>query len=904
MAIDCPHCGHKIGVKAAAGVYQPTCPSCKQSFVLVVPKEPGQSVVVAKSLEALRAKASRSVAGQVVAPTKPTGEPSEAVTRAGDASEAQTIADNASEAATVADSRPNFSVADEPATKRHADSAASGEPIGRLDGYELLSELGRGGMGCVYLARQVSLDRRVAVKTIHPNVADDPAFLARFVREAFAVAQLSHHNVVQIHDVGQHEATHYFSMELVPGRSLADVVKQGGPLDSRAAATYILHAARGLAFAHQHRMVHRDVKPANLLLSDSGLVKVADLGLVKTDQSIDEAAARSGAISGDVSAAGAKTGQSKHGNTSRARTISLASTRAKSMLGTPAFMAPEQADDAANVDHRADVYALGATFYFLLTGKQPFTGKTAREVIRNARDEPLVPPRQINPRIPAEVSALIETMMEKEPALRPKAMPQVAQSLERMLGIATGPFTPRPEHVKAVKDAAEALQSSSAAKTRRGLGIAFHAGCALMLLLGILAASLGVVSSAAVLWVVTQFAHQATAGLLSKDYLVRRLRRFAATVGWMQWMVALGGVVSFSVMMVAIGLQWAYLGALVAGALLGVGFYFSMNRWAMGQHQRALTPLQQMLVGLRQNGLEEAALRQFICKQAGRHWEQLYERLFGYEEKIEARRLWGYDDQGNARPRFGGWRDSIINWLDRHEQQQIDAHQRQHVQRMEVLRLRAEGVQDVKALAEARQLARDFADNAAAYRRTKAPRALAEAYHNQSFEDDKKLSNQSIEQIPESWKLRPTPLSTRLAYWVYGARGRFMLGSAFLAVYLLWATQREALPTLPESGGYLAHLRTFLATRPEPLTSAPIPPAILAVLSSPGALFAGLILTASGMFRGIRMTVFLLPLVIMLLRAPFMSTHPGSLGISPLEWTFLVAAILTSPAFLFGRIKY
>ena len=357
----------------APGVFQPACPGCKQTFVLVIPKERGQGVIVAKSLEKLRAKAGKTVAGQVVAlpgdappatgarpgagalagvaapsggdtgAQAPSAGAGEMPTLAGDAAEAATLAGDPSEAPTMAGgATPGFSAPAHAAT-RSADDDASDQPLGTLDGYELIQELGRGGMGCVYLARQVSLDRRVAVKTIHPNVADDPVFLARFVREAFAVAQLSHHNVVQIHDVGQDQATHFFSMELVPGRSLADVVKQNGPLDPRAAATYILHAARGLAFAHEHRMVHRDVKPANLLLSDTGLVKVADLGLVKTDKALDAAAARSGALSGAMSGSGSMHGASAGSAASRSDAASMASTRAKTMLGTPAYMAPEQA---------------------------------------------------------------------------------------------------------------------------------------------------------------------------------------------------------------------------------------------------------------------------------------------------------------------------------------------------------------------------------------------------------------------------------------------------------------------------------------------------------------------------------------------------------------------------------
>jgi tRNA A-37 threonylcarbamoyl transferase component Bud32/transcription elongation factor Elf1 len=889
MSIACPHCGNKFVLKAEAGVYQPKCPECAQTFVLMVPRGAGKAPVTATTLDALKAKQAK--AKQAKAAQHHAEE--EALTVVEHAADDAAAQPSASEAVTIAEHEAETLASHAPAQANHAPPSfevherTDAEALGQLDGYELIEELGHGGMGNVYLARQLSLDRQVAVKTIHPHLSQDPVFLSRFVREAFAVAQLSHHNVVQIYDVGQDEQTHYFSMELVPGRSLAEVVEQTGPLEPKSAVMYILHAARGLAFAHEHRMVHRDVKPANLLLSESGLVKVADLGLVKTDQQVDDAAARSSALSGTAHAAGNNTN-------------GLGVSFGKTMLGTPAYMAPEQATDATNVDARADIYALGGTLYFLVTGKHPYPGKTVKELIKNHREMPLAPPTKHNPRLTASLSKFIEQMLAKDPAKRPQTMAKVVQSIEAMLKIPTGPFTPRPEHVAAVLSAADGLRQLTPAKVKRGLVVAFHAGCALLLALGIGASNLAMVSSAAVLWVVSIAAYLVTFGTMTRDPLLTRCRRFAKGVGWMQWFVAMGGVVSFSVMMVAIGLQWAYIGALVGGLALGIGFYFGVERWADKARKRHIMPIQAMLGELRRHGVEEKSLRHFVCRYAGRRWEQLYELLFGYDEKLEARRLWGYDDEGNARPHHAGYRDILIDRLDRAEQERKDDHLRHHVQRMEMRRLRAEGVEDVKALAEARRIAREFVDNAEQYRETKRPKSLAQAYHNQTFEDD--VSNQSLEAIPESWKLVPTPWTTVLLYWFFAARGRFMAGSAILLVWALWAVQNSAFPTLPESGSYLEHLRTFIAYRPDALTFTGIPPAILAVLCTPGAMFAGILLMISAMFHGLRMTVFIMPIVIMLFRAPFMSTDPTQI-MSPLEWTFLIALLLTPPGMIFGRVR-
>ena len=141
--------------------------------------------------------------------------------------------------------------------------------------------------GAVYRARQVSLDREVALKTILAKWAQEARMIARFTREAYAAAQISHHNVVQIYDLGVEDGTHFFAMEYVQGKTVSEIVAEAGRLDPEIAVSYILQAARGLQAAHGHGMVHRDVKPANLLVSDDGIVKVADLGLVKIATSAD-----------------------------------------------------------------------------------------------------------------------------------------------------------------------------------------------------------------------------------------------------------------------------------------------------------------------------------------------------------------------------------------------------------------------------------------------------------------------------------------------------------------------------------------------------------------------------------------------------------------------------------------
>ncbi|MFO0941851.1 MAG: protein kinase [Pirellulales bacterium] len=298
-----------------------------------------------------------------------------------------------------------------------ANSEGKGSKTGevtKLGGYRIVKQIGEGGMGKVYLAKQLSLDRPCAVKTIQASWAANPKAIARFVREAYAAAQLTHHNVVQIYDLGQDAGTSFFSMELVSGGSLDDRVKSKGKLPPKLAATLILQAARGLKFAHDHGMVHRDIKPANLMMTSDGLVKIADMGLIKTSAH-DEVSEANDAHSKMLASAKSQV------------------TMAGSSMGTPAYMSPEQAEDAASVDKRADIYSLGCTFYALLTGRPPFDGDTILDVITKHRTEKLQRPEFIVDGLPPRLGDIIEKMTEKLPDDRFQDLEEVIEELEVFL---------------------------------------------------------------------------------------------------------------------------------------------------------------------------------------------------------------------------------------------------------------------------------------------------------------------------------------------------------------------------------------------------------------------------------------------------------------------------------------
>jgi WD40 repeat protein/Flp pilus assembly protein TadD len=265
-----------------------------------------------------------------------------------------------------------------------------------LPGYELLERLGHGGMGVVYKARQRSLGRTVALKMVLGGAHASPEELARFQREAEAVAKLAHPNIVQIHEVGEHQGLPFLSLELVAGGSL-DRRLRGTPQPAGEAAALIETLARAVHHAHLQGVVHRDLKPANVLLTESGVAKIADFGL-----------ARLGAGSGQ--------------------------TRSGEILGTPSYMAPEQAAGrASSIGPATDVYALGATLYELLTGRPPFRADNSLDTLRQVIDQEPLAPSRLQPGVPHDLATICLKCLEKNPSRRYGSAELLADDLRRFL---------------------------------------------------------------------------------------------------------------------------------------------------------------------------------------------------------------------------------------------------------------------------------------------------------------------------------------------------------------------------------------------------------------------------------------------------------------------------------------
>jgi serine/threonine protein kinase/tetratricopeptide (TPR) repeat protein len=304
----------------------------------------------------------------------------------------------------------------------HPQLGAGVERWPTIAGYEILGELGRGGMGVVYKARQVGLNRLVALKMILDGPHASPGHLARFRREAEAVARLCHPNIVHIHDIGEQEGRPFFSMEYVEGGNLAQRLA-GKPQPSRSAAQLVETLARAVHAAHQQSIVHRDLKPANILLSGARqgiggdaldalatlVPKISDFGLVKYVEA-----------------------ESPDRQTEKQPFLGLARTESGALMGSPSYMAPEQARSTArNLGPAADVYALGAILYELLTGRPPFIGAAPLDTVLQVLHEEPVSPRQLQPKLSRDLETICLKCLRKEPHKRYSTALELAEDLCR-----------------------------------------------------------------------------------------------------------------------------------------------------------------------------------------------------------------------------------------------------------------------------------------------------------------------------------------------------------------------------------------------------------------------------------------------------------------------------------------
>lgn len=311
----------------------------------------------------------------------------------------------------------------------------------RIGGYELLTKLGQGGMGVVYKAKQVSMDREVALKLLPRKLSKDEGFVERFMREARTSAKLNHPNIVTAIDVGQAQGYHYFAMEYVDGEPLDDTMEREGRLQETVAIDYAMQVLAGLEHAAQAGITHRDIKPGNLMLCKDGTVKITDMGLA--------VAGREGGSAGDEGEDGSITGHDKR-------------------AGTPYYMAPEQVEGQHELDWRADQYALGASLFEMVTGKKPFDGANAQAIMAMRLYEDPPDAYTVHKGVGKGFAAVLKKMMAREPDGRYLDFDTLIEDLERVLSGKRPSYAKVAKAPKRTKEAA--AKSTSHAGGKRKLG--------------------------------------------------------------------------------------------------------------------------------------------------------------------------------------------------------------------------------------------------------------------------------------------------------------------------------------------------------------------------------------------------------------------------------------------------
>lgn len=292
-------------------------------------------------------------------------------------------------------------------TRWQIERLGKGEPDQLVLGdYVLLDPLGKGGMGIVYRARHRRMDRLVALKTLTDRATESDDSVQRFQREVRAAARLSHPNIVAAYDAGEHDETHYLVMELVDGIDLAKLVRQSGPLNASRAVDYVRQAATGFAYAHTQGIIHRDIKPQNLLVDRSQHVRILDMGLARLNPT--------NAAADPAASSGAQTELTQSGV----------------IMGTVDFMSPEQATNTRNANEQSDIYSLGCTLYFLMTGRAMFDGETCMERLLAHHQDSRPSLVTTVSKIPVALQDVFAKMTARQPGDRYESMEEVAESLE------------------------------------------------------------------------------------------------------------------------------------------------------------------------------------------------------------------------------------------------------------------------------------------------------------------------------------------------------------------------------------------------------------------------------------------------------------------------------------------
>jgi hypothetical protein len=590
-----------------------------------------------------------------------------------------------------------------------------------LDGYEIIRKIGQGGMGAVYEARQVALDRHVALKVLPAHLAANKDFITRFTREALSAAKLNHTNIIQVHDVGKAKGIYFFVMEFVRGKTLGDIIDEEGTMELIAAVGYILQAARGLEYAHRKGIIHRDIKPENLMLNEEGVVKVADLGLAKKAEGEE--------LSVTVSGVG---------------------------MGTSYYISPEQASDAKHVDHRADIYSLGCTLYHLITGQVPYEGGSAYEVITKHIKEPLVLPEVHNPQVPKELSAVVAKMMAKTKEERYESMKDVIEALEDYLGVnyAKVGFHPREDQIAVLASHAKKIESIQ--KDRKcSLFLVAVSALVAVVLIGSIWIGVELAFAVVVYVLLTPLCYFVLFGVRRKTYLYRRVRKFFFGNRISDWLVIIILIMVAAACIVLLGVVVPFVIALILSGATAIGYYRALKQPLLERQDAVLEETDKLMMEIERKGVPEEDLQLFVCQYGGEFGELMCEEMYGYESVVRTRRKRSPEEL-EKRSFATAFREWIIGRLREAEKR----------------RRKQEGV----AAPEAVPAPSEAPSEAPPRQGLEAPEVAEEAARGRSEEPAAEI---------ERKKAGAGALLTGIPRFILGAKGRLTLGAILLLLCFL-----------------------------------------------------------------------------------------------------------------------
>ena len=805
-------------------------------------------------------------------------------------------------------SSPNLenSQAETNISPQKATDAPTDKPKRRnLGPYRIIKKLGQGGMGAVFLANQTSLDRLVALKVVKPSLADNPGVMARFTREAYAAAQLIHPNVVQIYDMGQDDGKSYFSMEYVKGQTLKQLVGKN-PMEPETAAGYILQAARGLQCAHQAGMVHRDIKPGNLLVNQDGLLKVADLGLVKVD-GLNE-------IDGE--------------NISEMVKMSASQdiTKLGATIGTPYYMAPEQAQ-WDNVDHRADIYSLGCTFYVLLTGKRPFKGKTASELASQHASAPLVEPHLVSEDVPEELSAMVAKMMAKQPEDRFQDTADVIDQLEEFLGLKQAGISTLSENdAIAIENAGREFNAAPLASLR---GVAPLALIAVAFLFAVVTSWINwkLAASFCLMPLFSITAYFITSGIHQTSILFEKTRELVARSSLLDRGKWIAAATLLIVAAYLLGMIPYLIFVAVLGIGLGIGYHLLIDVPTASARESAIEAANNLIRRWRVKGVDETSIQTFIAKHSPPAWEEFFENLFGYSAKRRIRKQVS-EELGRPKPKFRAWRDRIYDRLTVSLKTLSDDDDRRHLRNVEQAGLMGAGLSADEALSQASQIADALVDHGTSLRIAQLEKRLAKAdpkFEREKTRDNIRRNLADAKSGKYKRKRSKAEIVNPKLDRLLGGFPRFLLGCLLVLGSTLWAQQNDLLLSTEQFQALGKHGIDAVqdqATGPDQqaadrvadsikqqgqqlldaVAAKPTQP-LLGLFYSFDSLIAGLVLIGSAIIGGWRMSIFALPAALIAMLGPAFGV-PDLLPVTIPnlnKTTALIAFVLLAMGIVFGR---